>query len=195
MSLVSNLPASRQLLTLVSVIAACAATLSGDSNSGVRPTPESVVKQYCQKDFDGARTSSKTYSQMEHLFLWPDEPGWDTVTVVKSYRIIASKLRGNIAVVTVEYQSLGEIAAWEFREENKSERVKFTLELGSKEWVWKKDEPVLAASKLAWRITDPIMQPHISIPYAIKHFTWLVQTQHDPDHQLDKVLARLKAIQ
>ena len=97
-------------------------------------------------------------------------------------------------MVTVEYQSLGEIAAWEFKEENKSERVEFTLELSRKEWIWKKDEPVLSASKLAWRITKPIIQPHVSIPYAIKHVTALVKTQNDPDHQLDKVLARLKAI-
>jgi len=50
-------------------------------------------------------------------------------------------------------------------------------------------------TELRWRITKPIIQPHVSIPYAIKHFTGLVQTQNDPEHQLDKVLARLKAIQ
>jgi len=180
---------------LVLLITTCLGAASGgDSKAHVHLSPESVVKRYCQKDFDGARTKSETYSQVEHLFLWPAEPGWDILTVVKSYRILSSHVQGKHAVVTVEYETLGDIAAWDFKEEHKSMQVEFKLELGSKEWIWKSDEPVLVTSNLAWRITSPVIQPHISVPYAIKHVTSLVQTQNEPEHQLENALVRLRAI-
>jgi len=185
----------RHLQLLAFLITACLVTAATDSKSRVRSSPESIVKEYCQKDFDGARTSSQTYSQVDHLYLWPEEPGWDTVTIVKSYRIVSSQMRGNHAVVTVEYQTLGDIGGSEFLEDHTSTKVAFKLELGSKEWTWKNDEPVLEVSNLAWRITYPIMQPHISVPYAIKHVASLVSTENDPEHKLEKVLARLRAVQ
>jgi len=184
-----------RLPLLVLLIATCLGTASGeDSKANVQLSPESVVKQYCQKDFEGARTKGETYSQVEHLFLWYAEPGWDSLTVVKSYRILSSHVQGKHAVVRVEYETLGDIAGWDFKEVHKPVQVEFKLELGSKEWIWKSDEPVLVKSNMAWRITAPVIQPHISPPYAIKHITWLVQTQNDPKHQLENVLARLRVI-
>jgi hypothetical protein len=95
----------------------------------------------------------------------------------------------------VEYEALGDISSWDFKEEHKSTQVEFKLELGSKEWQWKNDEPTLVTSNLAWRITAPIFEPHISVPYAIKHFTsFLARNDNDPEHHLEKVLARLQAI-
>jgi len=166
-----------------------------DSKSSVRLSPESVAKLYCQRDFDGARTKTETYSEMDHLYLWPAEPGWDGATLVRRYRVLSSHIDDTHAVVTVEYEALGDISAWEFKEEHKSTQVEFKLELGSKEWEWKNDEPELITSALAWRITAPTFEPHISVPYAIKHFSSLPRNDSDPDRHLEKVLARLRAIQ
>jgi hypothetical protein len=41
----------------------------------------------------------------------------------------------------------------------------------------------------------PMIQPHISVPYAIKHCKWLVSTQDDPEHKLEKARSRLSAVQ
>lgn len=181
---------------LVFVVTGCLITASGqDSKSSVRLSPESVVKLYCQKDFDGARTTSKTLPEVDHLYLWPDEPGWNTATLVRRYRVLSSRVDSSHAVVTVEYETLGDISAWALKEEHKSTRVEFKLELGNKEWGWKNDQRVLVTSNMAWRITAPIIPPHISIPFAKKYFTSLPPNDRDPEHHLEKVVARLRAIQ
>jgi len=146
-------------------------------------------------DFDGARTRSDTFSRVNHLVLWPTEPGWDTVTVVKDFRIVSSRKSGKTATVIVEFDTLGEMAGWEFEARSKKDRVEFTLELGDREWEWKDDEPKLIPGKLQWRIKRPIIQPHISLPFSIEHVKFLARTQNDPKHQLDSILARLTAIQ
>lgn len=158
-------------------------------------SPESVVRQFCQQDFDGARTRSDTSEKIEKLVLWEFEPGWDTVTVVKSFRIVSSRKLAKKAIVVVEFDTLGEMPAWDFVARREKERVQFVLQLGDREWQWKNDEPVLMPGKLQWRITGPAIQPHISLPYSIEHTRWLIGTQDDPKRQLGVALKRLTAIQ
>jgi len=160
-----------------------------------RSSPESVVRQFCQQDFDGARTRGATSAKIEGLVLWEFEPGWDTVTVVKSFRILSSHKLAKKAIVVVEFETLGEMPAWDFVLKREKERVQFTLQLGDREWQWKNDEAVLVPGRLQWRITEPVLQPHISLPYSIEHTKWLIGTQDDPKHQLGVTLKRLTALQ
>ena len=158
-------------------------------------SPESIVREFCHRDFDGERTRSDTSAKIENLVLWEVEPGWDTVTVVKSFRSLSSRVVNKKAIVVVEFDTLGEMPAWDFVLKRQKERVHFTLQLGDREWQWKNDEPVLVPGKLRWRITEPVLQPHISLPYSIEHTRWLIRTQDDPKHELDVTLKSLTTLQ
>lgn len=174
------------LINLLSTASASDPPLSG---------PESIVREFCQRDFNGERTRSDTSARIEKLVLWEREPGWDTVTVVKSFRILSSRKINKKAIVVVEFDTLGEMPAWDFVLKREKERVQFTLQLGDQEWQWKNDEVVLVPGKLQWRITEPVLQPHISLPYSIEHTRWLIRTQADPKHELDVTLKRLMTLQ
>lgn len=158
-------------------------------------TPASVVSRYCQSDFNGARTSSQTYREVTHLVRWTSEPGWDTVSVVKKFGIVSKRTISRHATVVVDYEVLGEIAGWDFTSEQRTERVQYSLDLGDKAGTPNGDNPVLAHSTERWRISDPVIQPHISLAFAIHHIKWLIRTQDDPEHKLPKVLAQLQALQ
>jgi hypothetical protein len=156
--------------------------------------PEDTVEQYCSADSEGARTRSETFSRTDHLVLWHTEPGWDTTTLINGFKILSSKVHKNQATVVVEYTKLGELDWWDFLPDNRKERVIFHLELSDKEWTWKNDEPVLVHADLRWRIVQPVIQPHISVTYAIKHMQWLMKTAEDREHKLPTTLAHLKAL-
>lgn len=158
-------------------------------------SPESIVREFCQRDFNGERTRSDTSAKIEDLVLWELEPGWDTVTVVKSFRIQSSRKINKKAIVVVEFDTLGEMPAWDFVLKREKKRVQFTLQLGDREWQWKNDKSVLVPSKLQWRITEPVLQPHISLPYSIEHTRLLIRTQNDPKHELEVTLKNLMTLQ
>jgi hypothetical protein len=183
-----------RLLVLATVCVVTTLLSSASADDPPLNRPDTAIAEYCQRDFDGARTRSGTYSRVNKLVLWHTEPGWDTVTVVKNFRVVSSHRIGKTATVIVEFDTLGEMAGWELEIKNKKERVEFTLELGNREWEWKDGKARLVPGKLKWRIKQPIIQPHISLPYSIEHVKFLMRTQDDPKHQLDSVLARLTAI-
>lgn len=156
-------------------------------------TPESVVRAYCQLDFDGARMRSQSYDAVSKLILWHTEPGWDQSYVVRNFQIISVKKNGSRAAVKVEYRLVGHIDGGELKATPRTERVTFVLTRSSKEWVWRNDEPVLVRGKLAWRITEPIIPPHSSIAYTIKHLESIISTPpNDYDHQLMVTVQKLK---
>jgi hypothetical protein len=64
--------------------------------------------------------------------LWEFEPGWDTVTVVKSFRILSSRKINKKAIVVVEFDTLVEMPAWDFVLKREKDRVQFTLQLGDR---------------------------------------------------------------
>jgi len=158
-------------------------------------SPESIVREFCQRDFNGERTRSDTSAKIEKLVSWEFEPGWDTVTVIKSFRILSCRKINKKAIVVVEFDTLGEMPAWDFVLKSEKERIQFALQLGDREWQWKNDEAVLVPGKLQWRIIEPVLQPHISLPYSIEHTRWLIQTQDDPKHQLEVTLKSLMTLQ
>jgi hypothetical protein len=162
----------------------------------VPDSPESVVQAYCQFDFEGARTRGETYDRLSKLVLWHTEPGWDQSFAVRNFQIVSAKKDNTRAAVTVEYRLVGHIDGGEFTSTPRSERVTFLLKRSSKEWVWRHEEPVLVKGKLAWRITQPIIPPHISVAYAIKHFESIIgNPPNEYDQQLKVTVKKLKESQ
>jgi len=158
-------------------------------------SPESIVREFCQRDFNGERTRSDTSAKIEKLVHWEFEPGWDTVTVIKRFRILSCRKINKRAIVVVEFDTLGEMPAWDFVLKSEKERVQFALQLGDREWQWKNDKAVLVSGKRQWRIIEPVLQPHISLPYSIEHTRWLIRTQNDPKHELEVTLKSLMTLQ
>ena len=91
--------------------------------------------------------------------------------------MISSKQSGKRAVITVRYTVLGKLQGRQFKQTTKRETVTFEVELGKREWSWKRDgDPVLVEARLAWRIIDPLIQPHVSKPSAIRAISLLMNT-------------------
>jgi len=100
-------------------------------------SPKDTVLEYCQKDFDGIRLSSKTWQQVVPLITWEHEAGWDSVTGVSAFELTSEEISGNQATVQVQFTdkfgSLGERINFNLREEDGR-----------------------------WKIVSPVYQPHVS---------------------------------
>jgi hypothetical protein len=71
-------------------------------------TPASVVRLYCNFDFNSGRISTENFSKLPSLVAWEDEPGWDTVVVATGFKILSSTQTHDHAVVTVQFKKLSE---------------------------------------------------------------------------------------
>ena len=63
-----------------------------------------VVEKFCHLDAQGKRLSSDYNDEFKNLTTWEDEPGWDTVVLIRGYTITQEIYQGNRARVTVFYQ-------------------------------------------------------------------------------------------
>ena len=54
-------------------------------------TPIEVVRLYCDFDLKTGRISTANFTKLPPLVTWEAEPGWDTVTVVSSFKILSGK--------------------------------------------------------------------------------------------------------
>jgi hypothetical protein len=116
-------------------------------------SPENIVEFYCQHDFEGARLSGKTWGKIAQLITWQDEPGWDTITVISSFVIIDSKQGENEADVIVEYGPSTNIQPGEQYEiMTDPKRVHFQLK----------------NINGIWKISGPMIMPHVSEEIVIK---------------------------
>jgi hypothetical protein len=114
-------------------------------------TPEGVVEAFCIEDFNGAGTSSETWKRIQQYTTWLDGPGWDTVLIVNSFKIMETKQNLKDAEVKVMYKAIGELINT-FHEKVEDKIVTFKL--------------VKEGDK--WKITEPQTYPHISVETAIK---------------------------
>ena len=126
------------------------------------------------------------------------EPGWDTVIVILGYHVRSVRQSGKKATVTVEYEVAGKMAVSEWENVERREIVRFELEYSGQHWSYPDDaEPALVKAKPRWRITDPVLMPHVSVPWAIDRMK--EQVVHEKDlkerEKVLKILRRLQAIQ
>lgn len=141
------------------VLVACAVCLisaiPAASNSEVelgKTSARQTVEKYCRLDLKGARVGgTMRVPEIFRLGAWKDEPGWDTITVVRGYRLVESRNTKTGAAVRVEYRDIGEIAENTLSLKSVIENVTFTLR----------------RSNSGWKIVRPAIQPHLSVDAAI----------------------------
>jgi len=143
--------------------------------------PGKVVQEYCSLDLNGARVGgSLGVPRIFKLVTWTVEPGWDTITVVRSYRLIDSRGTNTEAEVRVQYQTLAEISATVLDPKTATETVTFVLHrFGS-----------------SWRIEKPVLQPHVSIQGAIAAEQQALGANDDPSDKrhIESTIKQLEAL-
>lgn len=114
-------------------------------------TPEGVIAGYLKADANGMGLSSDTCQEIFKYAVWPEAPGWDTFTVVRSYEIQKTSPSKDGVNVKVEYLLAGEMRGEEFIPKNKKEGVTYHL--------------VQVDGK--WKVAEPQLQPHVLLEKAV----------------------------
>jgi len=125
------------------------------------PSAVGSVNQYCKLDYKGARLQTSTYDRISNFTDWEEEPGWDSVVVVKDFKTKSSHVAGNGASVSVEYTEYGKLNGSEFLAKRGTETITFRLR------------------KLngVWKITSPEVPPHVSPGALIAHIEELISAE------------------
>jgi hypothetical protein len=141
--------------------------------------PLDIVKRYCELDYDGARLKSESFPAMDKLQSWKVEPGWDQTIIVKSFTIKSHTIHGTSAVVSVEYALAGLLDGEEFQSKPEIQSIDFKLKrIGD-----------------SWRITGPVITPHVSPAAMQKHIDGLVKLEGQESMETwSKVLSQLKSL-
>jgi hypothetical protein len=71
--------------------------------------PLTVVQEYVSRDAQGERLRSNAWFMS--VVTWPDDPGYDSHTAIRSYTVSPAQVTGDSAVVQVEYRVLAWIVA------------------------------------------------------------------------------------
>jgi len=138
--------------------------------------PASVTAGYIEADGKGLALDSDTFPQVQRFTVWPDAPGWDTFTVVKSYDIDEVGWTGNKASVQITYHVLGTLSAFTFTPKPADEIVSFELR----------------KRKEKWKIISPQLQPHLFVASAIAALE-TAGAKDDPDGKA--ALQKLRALE
>jgi len=87
-----------------------------------------IVNRFCESDLKGARLSSDGYDDINDLVVSSDgEPGWDTLMITNSFRVVSSVLEKDNAIVLVEYTFWGQASSLGVEEISSTEIYKFEL--------------------------------------------------------------------
>lgn len=128
----------------------------------------SVVSEYCKLDLGGARLSSENIenAKISNLVVWPLEPGWDTVVLVRRCDIVSANIFATKPSVTVKYTLIGSLFGEDITpSKNHEEFVTFFLR----------------RSHGLWRIERPMIAPHVSISAAISELKSFLIDEKDPE--------------
>jgi hypothetical protein len=125
------------------------------------PSAVGSVEHYCKLDYKGARLQASTYERIGKFTDWEEEPGWDSVVVVKDFKAKSSHVAGSGASVSVEYTEYGKLNGSEFLANRGTETITFRL---------RKLNDV-------WKITSPKVSPHVSPGALIAHIEESISTE------------------
>ncbi len=132
-------------------------TLSCSYLNSANTQPEIIqnIEAFCNEDARGAQAWEDDWAtKIKPLTTWTDAPGWDKVTVIKGYRILAVKEDGNKAEVNLVYEVVGNLVSdaigLNFIRDIKEEAVNY----------------VLVKVDSSWKIESPQLEPHISAEAA-----------------------------
>lgn len=115
-------------------------------------TPGAALATYLEGDFRGERLEGASWLTYRERVSWSTEPSWHAAWVVKRYEMAPAKMTGRTASIDVTYETLGELDlnTFVFRPSPTIHTVTYRLE----------------APSGVWKLTDPMLQPHPSVPAA-----------------------------
>lgn len=109
-----------------------------------RPTPTTIdpmglVRQYVKRDADGERLGPNPW--FESVVTWPQDPGYDSHTVIRSYKVEVPKNMGGSPVkILVKYDAIGWIVSSGFVPQENLEAFDFVV-VRTEDAGWQIDEP------------------------------------------------------
>ncbi|QQR80301.1 MAG: hypothetical protein IPJ69_13470 [Deltaproteobacteria bacterium] len=105
-----------------------------------------VVEKFCRQDSQGVRLSSGENASLYRLTTWEEEPGWDTIKVIKDFHITQETYLNHSAQVSVIYTvTAKQNDEGAFVNTHEEEKVLYKL-------VKVKDQ---------WKIEGPQLMPHV----------------------------------
>jgi len=129
---------------------------SSYAGSSYPVTPEAVVKCFCVADSEGLALSAGGSDGIFRYTTWKDTPGWDHATIIQNFKIISVQQSDVSAQVGVSYRKIGTLESGashsELHLQEADERISIRL--------------VKAGGQ--WKISKPMLPPHISLDTAIK---------------------------
>ena len=96
--------------------------------------------------------SDKETSYYQGLVHWSDEPGWNTVVIIKNYRLAEIKKNEDAAEIAVMYHIQAGYSAGHILVQEKIEKIKFQL----------------TKTNAGWKIESPAVYPHMYSQALVK---------------------------
>ena len=125
------------------------------------PGPMESAESYCVVDNRGGRLEV-TRDDRRYTDFVATEPTWDKLTVISDFQILEEKTDKMRAVVLVGYDVVGFLngETWRPALTPKEQRqlIEFKLHIKNGHW----------------RITGPVIEPHVSAKAAVKHLDGLI---------------------
>jgi hypothetical protein len=137
---------------------------TGCSTALVKPAPEGqalssspaiqLVKEYVERDAKGERLQTNPW--FLDVVAWPDEPGYDSYTVISGYVATPLSADSSTARVRVDYRRAGYVRTTGARS------VEFEQSIATESHVF-----TVALSDNGWRITAPQIEQHVLVETAL----------------------------
>lgn len=121
-------------------------------------TAVALVREYVSRDARGERLGDEAW--FSRVVTWPEEPGWDYVTVIQAFRVAGMTLGRDSARVEVRYAVAGIIEPADER------RYRFTPDPSTVVQVF-----TVVREGSAWRIDSPQINQHITPQVAARHYS------------------------
>jgi hypothetical protein len=145
-------------------------------------SPAELVKKYLSLDSKGVRLDAISLDALAPYVTWKQEPAWGRIVVVRGFTVpddlrewqIVSMLE---VVIPVEFAVLGAVymETGSFLREPTTEQVRFRLKVFNNRW----------------RITEPVLPPHVGQKRMINFVKQSLLQEADPSRR--ETLALLEA--
>ena len=140
-----------KLIVVVAIIGlgACGTERPRDAaqDRGAVSSPEGLVRDYVGRDAHGERL--RTAAWFLDVAVWPEEPAFDSYTVIGGYTVDQAVARGDTVSVVVTYHRLGWI---ESTQDSARLIISDSVE---------RHEFLVMLTNLGWRIIAPRLDPHV----------------------------------